>query len=132
MNDDAEIRELISTLARRMRARDVSAIMDLMTDDIVFMPTSTNDHVVPAYVGFDDVRGMFEQLMSTLEIEIRQAIAEIEVCGDVAWVRDTYTETTRVDGGPTLHICGAEMMVLRRVDGSWRFARYIFSTVPVT
>lgn len=128
MTSDTEaIHELVSLFACRLLARDIDGLMALMTDDVVFMPTSGGGPVEPAYVGAPAVRRLLEHLVDAMDIGITPTVAEVEVLGDVAWARDTYVETTHVHDGPTLDITGAEMMILRRVDDSWRFARYIFS-----
>lgn len=126
-NDAAAIRSLVESLACRMLQRDVDGIMDLMTDDVVVMPTSERGVVEPAYTGAAAVRGMFERLVGAMDVGITPTVAEVEVLGDFAWARDTYVETTHVHDGPTVDVTGAQVMILRRVDGTWRVARYIFT-----
>ncbi len=41
-------------------------------------------------------------------------------------------EATTITNGPTLEITGSELMILRRTDAGWKFARYIFSIASNT
>jgi uncharacterized protein (TIGR02246 family) len=118
--DEQAIRDLIDTWLRATREGDVDTVLDLMTNDVVFLVAGQ-----PAMHG----RAAFEQslrgVLSSHAIESQSEIEEIEVAGDFAWCRTRLSVTiTSKHGNTPMQRSGHTLSILRKEkDGKWRLAR---------
>ncbi|MEX2546095.1 MAG: SgcJ/EcaC family oxidoreductase [Phycisphaeraceae bacterium] len=117
-NDERAIRDLVDTWITASKTGDLQTVLDLMTDDIVFM--------VPGQEPFgkDAFKAASEQ-MKEIRIEGRSDIREIRVFGEWAYVRN-YLEMTVIspDGSSPAHRSGYTLTILRKEsDRQWRIAR---------
>src|SRR5512138_1726821 len=117
MSDEQAIRDLLTSWHDATRAGDIDTILDLMSDDVVFL-----------VAGQQPMRGRngFETglraLLSTHRIESSGDVQEIGVEGDMAycWSR-LSVRVTPLDGGDTQHRAGDVLSIFRRhADGKWR------------
>src|SRR5689334_22517684 len=115
--DERAIRKLVDTWMDASRRGDTATVLDLMTDDVLFM-TPTREPF-----GKDAFRDTSEAMRSA-RMEGRAEIEEIEVLGDRAWIRNHIDLTlTSAEGGP-LHRSGYTLTILRKgEDGRWRLFR---------
>lgn len=109
-DDERAIRELIETWMAASRSGDIGTLLNLMTDDVVFM--------TPGRDPFDkeEFRAASEA-MRGVQVDGRAEIIEIRVIEDWAWVRNnielTVTELNREPmhrSGYTLSILGSAQM----------------------
>ena len=116
-DDERAIRELVETWMEASRASDTTAVLELMTDDVVFM--------VPGHEPFgkEEFRETSE-MMRDVRLDGNAEIREIEVAGDRAWIRNHIDITiTQPDGG-SLRRSGYTLTILRKGgDGRWRLYR---------
>jgi len=116
-DDERAIRELVETWMEASRAGDTTAVLELMTDDVVFM--------VPGHEPFgkEEFRQNSE-MMRDVRLDGNAEIREIEVAGDRAWIRNHIDITiTQPDGG-SLRRSGYTLTILRKGgDGRWRLYR---------
>jgi uncharacterized protein (TIGR02246 family) len=116
-DDEAAIHELVDTWMAASRAGDTAAVLDLMTDDVLFMVPGREPF------GKEEFRDASES-MRGLEMDGRAQIQEIEVLGDRAWIRNSIDLTLTPAGGEPLRRSGYTMTVLRKGDdGRWRLFR---------
>jgi uncharacterized protein (TIGR02246 family) len=123
---DRHVRALLASYAEALNDSDTARAVDLYTDDGVFMP----QHSLPS-VGREAVRKAYEQVFSTIRLNVRFSIDEV-VQMDTHWA----FARTRSDGKVTVLASGVEAseanqeLFLFRKDakGDWKIARYIFST----
>jgi uncharacterized protein (TIGR02246 family) len=119
-NDEQAIRQLIETWLQATREGNVDAVLDLMTEDVVFL--------VPGQAPMTGRQAFADALRSVLgkhAVESTSEIDEIAVFGDVAYCRSRLEVTVRRkhDNLPTLRK-GHTLSILRRCeDGKWRLAR---------
>jgi uncharacterized protein (TIGR02246 family) len=116
--DERAIRELIDTWLAASKTGDVKRVLDLMTDDVVFM--------VPGQEPFG--KEAFESAsegMKNMHIEGKSEIKEVQVFGDWAYLRTRLEVTmTPPDGNPPVRRSGYALTILRKEsDGRWRLAR---------
>jgi len=80
-DDERAIRELVETWMEASKAGDTAAVLELMTDDVLF--------TVPGREPFgkDEFRTASES-MRGLKMDGRAEIQEMEVLGDRAWIRN--------------------------------------------
>ena len=108
-----------------VNAGDTSALAGLYTDDGVLMPPNA-----PVVIGKDAIRRLLETALAPFNIEETACCEELEVAGDWAFERGTYTDlfTPKV-GGDQKQVSGAYLSILQRQpDGSWKIARHIFNS----
>jgi len=115
--DERDIRALVQRWMDASKAGDTATVLDLMTDDVLFMTPGREPF------GKDTFRQSSEA-MRDVRIEGRAEIQEIEVFGDRAWIRNHIDLTlTPAEGGP-LKRSGYTLIILRKGDdGRWRLFR---------
>jgi uncharacterized protein (TIGR02246 family) len=115
--DESAIRELVDTWMAASRAGDIAAVLDLMTDDVLFMTPGREPF------GKEQFRAASES-MRDVKMDGRAEIREIEVLGDCAWIRNHIDLTvTPAAGGPARR-SGYTLTILRKsADGKWRLFR---------
>jgi uncharacterized protein (TIGR02246 family) len=118
MNEDERaIRELIERWMEASRAGDTAAVLELMTDDVLF--------TVPGREPFG--KEEFRQTSETMRdvrVDGRAEVREIEVLGDRAWIRNHIDLTITPRDGEALRRSGYTLTILRKGnDGHWRLYR---------
>jgi uncharacterized protein (TIGR02246 family) len=118
MTDDAgQIRELIASWIAASNAGDVSALMDMMTDDVIFM-TPGRPPFGKAQFAADSER------VKGAAIDAHAEVQEIDVFGPRAYIRNHVRVELSAPGQPARRMSGYAMSVLRKeADGRWRIAR---------
>src|SRR5271154_4019967 len=118
MTDDTRpIRELIDSWIAASNAGDVPALMDVMTDDVVFM-TPGRPPFGKAEFAADSER------VKGVAIDARAEVQEIEVFGPRAYIRNHVRVELTSPGQAPKRVSGYAMSVLRKeADGRWRIAR---------
>jgi uncharacterized protein (TIGR02246 family) len=115
--DVRQIRELIGSWIAASNAGDLPALMDMMTDDVVFM-TPGRPPFGRAEFAADSER------MKGVAIDARAEVQEIEVFGPRAFIRNHIQVELSAPGQPARRMSGYAMSVLRKeADGHWRIAR---------
>ena len=125
MTDDArQIRELVDSWIAASKAHDLPALMDMMTDDVVFM-TPGRPPFGKAEFAADSER------MKGAAIDARADVQEIEVFGPCAYVRNHIQAEMTFTGQAPRRMSGYAMTVLRKdAGGRWRIARDANLVVP--
>jgi uncharacterized protein (TIGR02246 family) len=117
--DEEAIRELVSTWMRATKDGDMRTILDLMTDDVVFMTPGN-----PPMVGRIAFETAARSGVRAATIEGDSQVDEICIVGDFAWIRTSLTVTmTPRAGGQPIRRAGNTLSILTREDGKWRIAR---------
>ena len=115
--DERAIRELVDSWMDASRRGDTATVLDLMTDDVLFMTPSREPF------GKDAFRETSEA-MRDVRIEGRAEIQEIEVLGDRAWIRNHIDLTVTQAGCEPVRRSGYTLTILRKgEDGRWRLFR---------
>ena len=124
--DKAAVREVLARYESALNASDTDAVMQLYTEDGVFMPQH-----FPSAVGSDAVRQAYNGVFSTIRLSVRFDIVEVEtMSSDWAFARTNSAGTVTIladdTGGPEAN---QELFLFRKTDaGEWKIARYCFST----
>lgn len=125
--DESQIRQLVETWQSASRAGDVAAVLALMTDDVVFQT-----------VGREPFGKQEFAALSTMppgaprpHIESTQRIDEIQVAGDLAFMRAHIGVTVTPTGAAApMARAGYTLTIFRKVDGRWLLARDANLMVP--
>ena len=125
VRDRAAIQQLGQDWVEAVHHGDVDRLLDLVTDDAVFMP-----HNAPSIVGRAAVEQAYRAVFAAFEVDQTFAPEEIQVGGGWAFVRGTDAiEMKPRAGGDPVVVRGRGISILRRVeDDSWKFARGITNT----
>jgi uncharacterized protein (TIGR02246 family) len=116
-DDERAIRELVDTWMTASRAGDLAAVLDLMTEDVLFMTPSAEPF------GKNEFRAASEA-MKGATIEGRASILELQIIGNWAWVRNHIDLDVTAAGAATIHRSGYSLTILRKGrDGRWRLFR---------
>jgi uncharacterized protein (TIGR02246 family) len=128
MNDEQQIRDLITTWLRVSAEGDISQILPLMTEDVVFLIAGQ-----PPMRGREAFAASFAGWQGKFSLETDCEIQEIQVSGNLAysWTRLSVTMTP-VAGGPANRRSGNTLTVLRKnADGNWQIFRDANLLAPV-
>ena len=116
-DDERAIRDLVDTWFSATMNGDIETVLGLMTDDVIFM--------VPGKEPFG--RQAFAEAskgMTDARIDAKSEIAEIEVLGDWAYMRNQIDLKMTPPGGVPVHRAGCTLTILRKQpDGKWRLSR---------
>ncbi len=120
MTDDLAIRRLIADWLDATTARDLTRLLPLMADDVVFLSAGQ-----PPMIGRDAFARAFEAGRKVHRLSGTVTVEEVVVCGDVAYTRTHLTITvTPIAGGAAMRLAGHSLSVLRKQpDGRWVMAR---------
>ena len=118
MSDDArQIRELVQSWMAASKAGDLSALLELMTDDVVFMTPGR-----PPF-GKSEFVEMSERTKGA-SLDGRAEVVEVETFGSRAYTRTRVEVVLTPPGGSPRRMSGYSMGVWRKeADGRWRIAR---------
>ena len=119
MDADDEIDALFAEWKTAMSRGDAEHLLTLIADDAEFWTQGA-----APVKGRDAVRALFAAFFAT--VQMRQDFQELErvVAGDIAFSRgiETNVLSPRTGGSP-VEVHQRAFMLLKRVDGQWRFAR---------
>jgi uncharacterized protein (TIGR02246 family) len=118
MSDDEQaVRDVVQQWMRASKAGDTAAVLDLMTDDVLFMTPRGEPF------GKHEFRDRAASLRD-IEIDGQAETLEVEVLGDRAWLRNRLEMTMTPAGGEPTRRSGYTLTILKKCgDGRWRLFR---------
>ena len=93
-DDERAIRELVETWMSASKAGDTAAVLELMTDDVLFMTPGREPF------GKAEFAAQAQQLKDA-NLDGQGEVQEIEVAGDWAWIRNRIEVAMTPPGGET-------------------------------
>jgi uncharacterized protein (TIGR02246 family) len=116
-DDERAIRAVIDTWFAATRAGDLATVLELMTDDVVFM--------VPGHAPFGKAEFAASfQAMANVVMDGRSEIVGLRVLGEWAYLRNHIDLTVTPADGVPVRRAGYTLTILRKErDGRWRLAR---------
>jgi uncharacterized protein (TIGR02246 family) len=117
-SDEAGIRELLAAWKRATSEGDVAALLDMLTDDVVFLTPGN-----PPF-GRKEFEAGFRQVSAKNRIDAEQKVEEIRVAGELAYCRSHLRVTVAPKSGAAgVTTQGYVLSVFRRDGGRWKIAR---------
>ncbi len=119
-DDEEQIRALVSTWMAATKAGDAETVLDLTTDDVIFLvpgkaPMGKSEFAAAAKAQAGHEAPRFE---GTADIQ------EITVAGDWAFMLTKLTVVAiPADGSPSVERAGHTLTVLRKREGRWLLFR---------
>lgn len=115
--DERAIRNLVDRWMEASRAGDTAAVLDMMTDDVLFTVCGREAF------GKEEFRAASEA-MKGVRIDGRAEIMELEVFGDRGWIRNRIEMVMTLAGGEPVRRSGTTLTILKKEDdGRWRLFR---------
>jgi uncharacterized protein (TIGR02246 family) len=117
--DEQQIRALIDTWCEAAASGDLTAQLNLLTEDVVFLTAGR------APMRRDEFAAGFRAMMEVASIKCRSRVQEITVSGDLALCWNLLEVSfTPIEGGDTRKHAGNVLTAFRRgTDGQWRIWR---------
>jgi len=117
------IEKLLFSYRDALNTSDVNKVLTLYTNDGVFMPSNA-----PSAIGQEQLKGSYEFVFKTIQLNVEFFIDEIMVSGDYAFARTTSKGTTLIHAnGETVAEENRELFVLQKTNGQWKISRYMFN-----
>jgi uncharacterized protein (TIGR02246 family) len=115
-DDEKAIRTLVETWMSATKAGDTKTVLNLMTEDVVFM--------VPGQEPFGKEKfAAASEGMTGTTFDGRSEIRELEVLGDWAYIRNHIDLTVTQPNGQKSRRAGYTLTILRKERGRWLLAR---------
>ncbi len=123
LTEKSAIEKLLFSYRDALNASDVNKVLQLYTNDGIFMPSNA-----PSAVGQEQIKGSYEFVFKTIQLNIEFFIDEIVVNGDYAFARTTSKGTTLIHANSqTVAEENRELFVLQKTNGQWKISRYMFN-----
>ena len=108
-----------------MNEADVNAVRRVYADDAIFI-----GQPFPTATGIEEIVALYSDVLSKMDFDVQFDIQEIELSGDLGFVR-TQSHGTIVPKGqdPGDSEGNREVFVVKKVEDEWKFYRYIFNAV---
>lgn len=120
----SEIVSVVERYAAALRSNDIEALVALYTSNGIFMRED-----MPAAAGRAALRAAYREIFATLKVDVAFEIQEVEVAGDMAWLRSTSKGRIRVLATGSESSGSFDVLaVLRREQGVWRIRSYMYAS----
>ena len=118
-----EIQTLLQIYQRSLNEANVDLVRNVYADDAIFI-----GQPFPTATGVDEIVALYEDFLSKLDFNVEFEIIEVELGDNLGFVR-TRSHGTIVPKGQTPKGSegNREVFVVKKIDGAWRFYRYIFN-----
>lgn len=119
-DDERLIRDVIANWHKASAAGDVTEVLNLMAEDVVFL--APGQPPMRGRLAFAEV---FQEVLKRFRIESSAVIHEIEIAGDWAYMWSHLKVTmTPLHEGSAMQRAGYTLTILRKQqDGAWVIAR---------
>jgi uncharacterized protein (TIGR02246 family) len=118
MSDDVRaIRNLIDRWMKASKAGDTNAVLNMMTDDVIFMTCGRDPFGKEEFAESSAT-------MKDMKIDGTADVKEVSVNGDWAWARTYLSITVTMPDGKEMRRSGYVLSILTKdMDSIWRIAR---------
>ncbi len=118
-----EVQNLLQTYQRSLNEADVDLVRAVYADDAIFI-----GQPFPTATGIEEIVALYADFFSKLDFNVQFDVQEIELSGDLGFVR-TRSHGTIVPKGqnPEGSEGNREIFVVKRIGDEWKFFRYIFN-----
>jgi len=118
-----EIRNLLQTYQRALNEADLDLVRSVYAKDAVVI-----GQPFPTATGIEAILALYTDFLSKLDFNVQFDLLEIELRDDLGFIR-TRSHGTIVPKGqkPTGSEGNREIFILRKIEGAWKFYRYIFN-----
>ena len=119
-SDEDQIRQLIATWMSASQSGDIDRVLELMTDDVVFLLPGQQSMIGKAAFA---AASKPKPGQPAMQFEGTSEIEEIQVLGDWAFLRTKLKVVVTPPGGSPMTRAGFTMSLLNKQNGKWLLAR---------
>jgi len=117
------IEKVLFTYGEALNTANVNAVLQVYTADGVFMPTT-----LPTATGTAQLKESYTNIFNTIQLNVKFAIEEVVVTGDVAFARTSSKGTVLIFANKqVLQEENREFFFLKKEGGAWKISRYMFN-----
>ena len=118
-----EIRNLLNTYQRALNEADLDLVTSVYARDAVVI-----GQPFPTATGIEAILALYSDFLSKLDFNVQFDLLEMELRDDLGFIR-THSHRTIVPKGqkPTGSEGNREIFVVKKIEGAWKFYRYIFN-----
>ena len=121
--EKSAIEKMLATYFSSLNASDVKTATGSYTQDGVFIPTK-----LPTAMGTEQLVTTYKNIFKVIQLNVTFKIEEIIIQDDVAFVHTLSNGNTLIRStGETTPEENREFFLLRKENGDWRIARYMFN-----
>ena len=123
-----EIQNLLHTYQRCLNEADLELVRSVYTNDAVVI-----GQPFPTATGIEAIIALYTDFLSKLDFNVQFDLLEMELSGDLGFIRTHSRGTIAPKRQPPAHSEGnREIFVVKKVSGAWKFHRYIFNAEVAT
>ena len=118
-----EIRNLLRTYQRGLNEANLDFVRSVYTSDAVVI-----GQPFPTATGIEAIIALYADFLSKLDFNVEFDLLEMELCDDLGFIR-TRSHGTIVPKGqkPGGSEGNREIFIVKKIQGAWKFYRYIFN-----
>lgn len=121
MNEEIQI--LFQVYQRSLNEANVDLVKSVYADDAIFI-----GQPFPTATGIDEIVSLYADFLSKLDFNVEFEILEVELGDNLGFVRTRSSGTIAPKGQTPQGAEGnREVFVVKKIDGAWKFYRYIFN-----
>jgi ketosteroid isomerase-like protein len=116
--DEAEIRGMLDSIAGSFKTGDMDKVLEVYADDVLVLGIDQ-----PDVAGKEAWRKVLSDQPSDVTIDVRMDTDELEIAGDLAYERGTYTATitSKATGALLQSVTNRHIHIFKRQpDGHWK------------
>ena len=119
-----EIKNLLRTYQRGLNEANLDLVRSVYTNDAIVI-----GQPFPTANGLDAIISLYADFLSKLDFNVQFDLLELELRDDLGFIR-THSHGTIVPKGqkPASSECNREIFIVKKVQGAWKFYRYIFNS----
>ena len=119
-----EIKNLLQTYQRGLNEANLDLVRSVYAKDAVVI-----GQPFPTATGIEAIIALYTDFLSKLDFNVQFDLLEMELTNDLGFIR-TRSHGTIVPKGqkPTGSEGNREIFILKKIQGAWKFYRYIFNS----
>ena len=119
-----EIKNLLQTYQRGLNEANLDLVRSVYTNDAIVI-----GQPFPTANGIDAIISLYADFLSKLDFNVQFDLLELELRDDLGFIR-THSHGTIVPKGqkPTGSEGNREIFIVKKIQGAWKFYRYIFNS----
>jgi len=123
-----EIRTLLQTYQRALNDANIDLVRSVYADDAIVI-----GQPFPTATGIEAILALYADFLSKLNFNVQFDLLEMELRDDLGFIR-TRSHGTIVPKGqkPAGSEGNREIFIVKKIEGVWKFYRYIFNTEVAT
>jgi len=118
-----EIKQLLQIYQRGLNEADLDLVRSVYADNAVVI-----GQPFPTATGSQEILALYADFLSKLHFNVQFELLEMELSNDLGFIR-THSHGTIVPKGqkPTGSEGNREIFIVKKIQGDWKFYRYIFN-----